>query len=242
MKWILATIMMISLNAFAASADSSASTLPAIATATTSPAPVATDAPTPSATVAAVATTTDSAKQETSTLLKTKETDIPVHLGNDKKTATTDSPVFKVLMSLSVIGILGCAAFFWIRKYAKKGNSKNQATQIKVLTQHYLGPKKSLAIIRVAGESILVGITDQNISLIKELALLDEDIPEATPKSFKTVFSLGATSNPNDTARFGDDAAEDQAADDELDARDEFSISGIKDFVSSKLKNMRSIE
>lgn len=225
MKWILATIMMISLNAFAASADSSASTLPAMAPAT---APAIAAAP--SATVAPVA--------ETSTLLKTKETDIPVHLGNDKKTAATDSPVFKVLMSLSLIGILGCAAFFWIRKYAKKGNGKNQATQIKVLTQHYLGPKKSLAIIRVAGESILVGITDQNISLIKELALLDEDIPEATPKSFKTVFSLGATSNPNEAAGFSNDPT----TDDDLDARDEFSISGIKDFVSSKLKNMRSIE
>lgn len=214
MKWIVATIMMISLNVLAA-ADTTVAAVPPTATA-----------------AATVATTVVATPTATATLLKTKESDIPVHLDNDRKSAATDSPIFKVLMSLSVIGILGCGAFFWIRKYAKKGNSKNQATQIKVLTQHYLGPKKSLAIIRVAGESILVGITDHNISLIKELSLLDEDIPEATPKSFKTVFAVGENDNMNFT----------EDRDDDIDSRDEFSISGIKDFVSSKLKNMRSIE
>jgi|SRR6185312_7058685 len=224
MKWIVATIMMISLNVFAG-ADTTAAAVPPTAT----PAAATVVAP-PSASA-----TIDSSKlKETATLLKTKESDIPVHLDNDRKSAATDSPIFKVLMSLSVIGILGCGAFFWIRKYAKKGNSKNQATQIKVLTQHYLGPKKSLAIIRVAGESILVGVTDHNISLIKELSLLDEDIPEATPKSFKTVFAVDQNNNMNFT--------DDRDADDDIDSRDEFSISGIKDFVSSKLKNMRSIE
>lgn len=223
MKLLFVSILMISLNVFADT--------------TVAPGVVDTSAAAATAELPAKAAAADVTKiKETAILLKTKETDIPVHLDGDKKSAPTDSPIFKVIMSLSVIGILGCGAFFWIKKYAKKGNSKSAATQIKVLTQHYLGPKKSLAIIRVAGESILVGITDHNISLIKELSLIDDEIPEATPKSFKTVFAIGQDEGVNFASN------DDQGTGEDEDSRDEFSISGIKDFVSSKLKNMRSIE
>jgi flagellar protein FliO/FliZ len=238
MKSILAIVMMISLNVFAA--EISSPEIPSATTVTTAT-DTATSAPTAAATAAtdttaAVTVATIKTENAAANLLKVKESEIPVHLGNDKKATTGDSTVFKVLMSLSLIGILGCGAFFWFRKYAKKGNAKNQATQIKVLTQHYLGPKKSLAIIRVAGESILVGVTDHNISLIKELSLLDEDIPEETPKKFQTVFSM----DQNESVGFDDGVS--TAANKDLDSHDEFSFSGIKDFVSSKLKNMRSIE
>jgi flagellar protein FliO/FliZ len=240
MKIILATILMISLNVFAETTNSPSAGDVAVAEANALTATAPTDTKAAAAdTKAAAAVTADSAatkSKETATLLKTKETEIPVHLDGEKKASTGDSPLFKVLMSLSVIGILGCGAFFWFRKYAKPGNGKSQATQIKVLTQHYLGPKKSLAIIRVAGESILVGVTDHNISLIKELSLLDEEIPETTPKTFKTVFSMGSA---NDNVDF---AGENETTEQDLAERDEFSISGIKDFVSSKLKNMRSFE
>lgn len=232
MKLVLAAILMISLNVFAET-NSPAAGDAAVAEANALMAPAAT--PTVTATDAKVAADATTKPKETATLMKTKETDIPVHLDGEKKAAAGSSPLFKVLMSLSLIGILGCGAFFWFRKYAKPGNAKNSATQIKVLTQHYLGPKKSLAIIRVAGESILVGVTDHNISLIKELSLLDEEIPETTPKSFKTVFSV----NANDNVDFAD---ENTTTEQDASERDEFSISGIKDFVSSKLKNMRSFE
>jgi flagellar protein FliO/FliZ len=223
-----AALVTISLNVFAEASPALATTSGS-QTATASPATTAASAQTATA-------ATDTVKpKETETLLKTKETEIPVRLDSDRKADGSGSALFKVLMSLSVIGILGCAAFFWIRKYAKPGN-KSQATQIKVLTQHYLGPKKSLAIIRVAGESILVGVTDHNISLIKELSLLDEDIPEATPKTFKTVFSMGGNDFAGETTEASAEAEQDAAE------KDEFSISGIKDFVSSKLKNMRSFE
>ena len=158
------------------------------------------------------------------------ESEIPVNLDSAKKSAPTENPLMKIMMTLSVVGVLGCAAYFFIRKYMKSNVGKSQANQIKILTQHYLGPKKSLAIIRVAGESILIGITDQNISLIKELSLLDEDIPETAPKNF------GSVLNQRKVADFIEDGDRDE------ENRDEFSISGIKDFVSSKLKNMRTLE
>ena len=158
-------------------------------------------------------------------LASPQETEIPVTLEPVKKAGGTENSVFKMILTLSLIGVMGCGGYFLFRKYGKPANKIDQATQIKILTQHYLGPKKSLAIIRVAGESILIGITDQNINLIKSLALLDEDVPEEVPKSFNQVFA-GASANGNTGES----------------SEDEFSITGIKDFVSSKLKNMRTFQ
>lgn len=159
-----------------------------------------------------------------------KESEIPVHLEATKKASSGEGSLFKILSAIGIVGLLACAAYFFIKKYSIKAGKSSQATQIKILTQHYLGPKKSLAIVRVAGESILVGITDQNISLIKALSLLDEEIPEETPKSFNNVFSKTQKNNSY-AAAAANEASE-----------DDFAISGIKDFVSSKLKNMRSLE
>lgn len=159
---------------------------------------------------------------------KVPESEIPVNLEGGKKAGQSESPIFKLILSLSVLGVLGCAAYFFLKKYGQRSNKGTQATQIKVLSQHYLGPKKSLAIVRVAGESILIGITDHNVNLIKALSLLDEEIPEETPKSFQNVFSR---KNQDEVDFAGDE-----------DSKEEFSMSGIKDFVSSRLKNMRNIE
>ena len=157
-----------------------------------------------------------------------KENEILVNLESTKKASAAESPLLRVFASICIVGILGFGAYYLVRKY-RFGNPKAQATQIKVLSQHYLGPKKSLAIIRVAGESILVGITDHNISMIKSLSLLDEDIPEETPKEFHSVFNLARNQNETSSEK-------------ETEAREDFSISGIKDFVSLKMKNMRSLE
>lgn len=157
------------------------------------------------------------------------ETEIPVQLDNIKKAEVGESSFFKLLLAFGVLGVMGCAFYFFIKKYAQKAGKSSQATQIKVLSQHYLGPKKSLAIIRVAGESVLIGITDQNINMIKSLSLLDEDIPEEVPKNFGNIFE-------KTQRNFVKRSQENEISD------DDFAISGIKDFVSNRLKNMRSIE
>jgi flagellar protein FliO/FliZ len=146
-------------------------------------------------------------------------------------------------LTLSILGVVGTGAFIFLRKYSVPKEKKHQ-TQIKVLQQHYLGPKKSLAIVRVAGESILVGITDHNISMIKSLSLLDDEVPEEAPKSF------GKVMGKMEQADFSeDDNADEPAARvsfksraKEMDADEEFAISGIKDIVSKRLKGMRSFQ
>ena len=100
----------------------------------------------------------------------------------------------------------------------KKSKRPDSNKKIKILTQHHLGPKKSLAIIRVAGESLLIGVTDHSINLIKPLSLLDEEVPLETSSQFSV--SLGnATGSPNE----------------------DFSVKGIKDIVANRLKGMKEL-
>jgi flagellar protein FliO/FliZ len=112
------------------------------------------------------------------------EKDIPV-LGPKTKTAkSSGSAITRILFSLAVLCIALFATTIGLKRWSKRRQGKTQHTAIKILTQHFIGPKKSLAIVQVAGETILIGITDQNITMLKSLSLLDEEIPEQVPKNF----------------------------------------------------------
>lgn len=172
-----------------------------------------------------------------------KESEIPLNLTGPKKAASEDSGIFRILFTLSILGIVGVGGYFFLRKYSVPKTKQHQ-TQIKVLQQHYLGPKKSLAIVRVAGESILIGVTDQNISMIKSLSLLDDEVPEEAPQSFGKVLGSKTEYKDSDDNDNDDDQStppKKRSAKD-LDMDEEFAISGIKDIVSKRLKGMRTFQ
>ena len=89
----------------------------------------------------------------------------------------------------------------------------------------------------MAGESILVGITDSNISMIKSLSLIDDEVPITTPKTFADAMMKPAAKSGASALMNGNTASE--LNDNELE--EEFSFAGLKDSVSKKLKSMRSI-
>jgi flagellar protein FliO/FliZ len=155
--------------------------------------------------------------------VKLAEDQIPLSIEAGKKNTDTGSTTSKALASGMIIIVLLATTYYLVRKYKTSNTINKSNMQIKVLTQHYLGPKKSLAIIHVAGESILVGITDSNISMIKSLALIDDEVPVDMPKTFSNSMIQKA--------------AEAQTIVDELD--EEFSFAGVTDTVSKKIKSMR---
>lgn len=150
------------------------------------------------------------------------EAEIPVQLEKQARAGEADGTLFRLLFGFAIIGVLGAGGYIFLRRYSRPGPMRN-APQIKILTQHWLGPKKSLAIVRVAGESILVGITEQNISMIKALSLLDEEVPDETPRNFDQAIK----------------SAEMKGRDDD---EEEFSVGGLREIVGQRLKNMRSLE
>lgn len=201
-----------------------------------------------------------------------KESEIPLNLEQTKKSGADSNGPFRILFSLSILGLLATGAFYFIKKYAKPQSQMSAATQIKVLTQHHLGPKRSLAIIRVAGESILIGVTDQNISMIKSLSLIDEEVPEEVPAQFglsfgkvfnrenrdfvpsapDIVFETGsaeqvAEKTPAAKISFANRGSKNSAknnSNENANAQneEEFSFGGIRDVVSKKLKGMRNLD
>ena len=83
--------------------------------------------------------------------------------------------VVGLLSSLAVLGLL----VFAYKKWPTLPKFKAKPRMIEVLGQHAIGPRKLLMVVRVAGESVLIGVTDQNITCLKTLSLFDE---EATSK------------------------------------------------------------
>lgn len=183
-----------------------------------------------------------------------KEAEIPLSLEATKKVVTTESTYFRIMMVIALLGILASGVWILVRKNKFK-NIKRNKNEIKILAQHYLGPKKSLAVVRVAGESILVGVTDTHINMLKTLSLMDDELPEVTSHNFKSELDVrmnhGQDENQNTqyesavsttyNRKSQVTANANSKSTSNSDDIDEFSIRGIKDLVSTKLKNMRSI-
>ncbi len=113
------------------------------------------------------------------------EEDILLKEATRPSKATSEmSPMKKMI--LAMVGLLLLATFFFVsvKKAGKKNGYSTIAQNIKVLTQKSIGPKKNLMLIRVAGETILLGVTDHNINHIKTLSLMEDEIPDYTEPKF----------------------------------------------------------
>ncbi|AZZ37810.1 polar flagellar assembly protein FliO [Bdellovibrio sp. qaytius] len=164
----------------------------------------------------------------------TPESQIPLKLEKASVSQEQTSQTGKLFLTLFVLVGMGGAGVFLARKYAFSNKINKSNMQIKVLTQHHLGAKKSLAIIRVAGESILIGVTDQNISMIKSLSLIDDEVPAELPsQSFAATMSAGGGDQIVQSKEITELASE---------VEDDFSFAGIKTNVSQKLKSMRNFQ
>ncbi len=116
---------------------------------------------------------------------KRPESEIPVFVDKSEVKKAGGSSLERLVMTLFVVCALLGAGLFGLKRWAaRRGKNVASPTKIQILTQHHLGPKKSLAIVQVAGEAILIGITDQNISMLKTLALIDDEVPDLVPKNF----------------------------------------------------------
>lgn len=101
-----------------------------------------------------------------------------------KKSQSSLSPVNKMLISIFGLLVLAVAFFTAVQKMGKKSGHQTIAKNIKILTQKPIGPKKNLVLIRVAGETILLGVTDHNINHIKTLSLMEDELPQFVDPKF----------------------------------------------------------
>ncbi len=168
-----------------------------------------------------------------------KESEVPVQFDSTKEKFTEKTSLPRVLISLVVVFSLLGAGTLALKKWTKQRVTQNGGMKIRILTQHHLGPKKSLAIVQVAGESILIGLTDQNISMLKTLSLIDDEIPVGQPNKFDDALYNFEEEEGEIGKHFSQPREEAQNEPDDFALR---GISEIRDVVSRRLKGMRQLE
>ncbi len=125
-------------------------------------------------------------KAETQDILQEEAAPLFVQRKTQKDTGT--SLWMRLVISLIILVAVAGILMFAAKKYAKPANEIGSKAKIKIVQQHHIGPKRSLVLIEVAGEYLLLGVTDQNIQLIKSLSLLDDELSGEVPAAFEDAF------------------------------------------------------
>lgn len=169
---------------------------------------------------------TQTAAQTAAQTATYNEANMPLNLSAAKVSEKTETSQAKTVLGLVMVLVVLGGVYWFVKKYANNKMPQTSLMQIKVIAQQYLGPKKSIAVIRVAGESMVIGITDNQINLIKSLAVLDDDYSAV--------------------ARQQESTAVEQTITDEVIEKDsiteDFSFADLKSTVSNKIKSMRSFQ
>ena len=92
--------------------------------------------------------------------------------------------IIKTFLPLVLIVGLLYGVLYFIKKYGitVKG-SKSSIVPIKVLNTQMIMPKKYITVVKVEGKLLLLGISENSVSLLKELETDANEITQITPDS-----------------------------------------------------------
>lgn len=92
-------------------------------------------------------------------------------LGGAKPLPSPFAGLWKLAMVLAVFGGIAWAARKWMPGSLKNGLKamRKKANLVEVISTQSLGPKKSIAVVRVSGVTLVLGVTNESINLISRL-------------------------------------------------------------------------
>ncbi len=92
--------------------------------------------------------------------------------------------IVKAFVPLILIVGLLYAVLYFVRKNGITIKGKNsKLVKIEVLSTQSLIPKKYISVVRVQDKFLVLGISDNSVSLLKEIEGIDEDIPASEDES-----------------------------------------------------------
>lgn len=112
------------------------------------------------------------------------ESEIPVFTKSEKLTKSEGSLMWRMIGSLALVAVVGGAMLYATRRWSTKRNKGGEKARIEMLHQYHMGPRKTLALIRVAGEVMLIGCTDHNINMLKPVTLIDDELEGIMKQDF----------------------------------------------------------
>jgi flagellar protein FliO/FliZ len=80
-----------------------------------------------------------------------------------------DSPMMSAFLTLTMAVVAIGVIFYILKKYSKKITPKLGNKDINIISRSSLTPKSHLYTVEVDGEKLLLGVTETNVNLIKEL-------------------------------------------------------------------------
>jgi len=107
---------------------------------------------------------------ESSSLIK--KTSFGLQPPEDKKKTEPVSLLssgLRMVTTLSLVLGLIFLLFFGFKKYVLKNTAFGGGKLVQVLSTNFLAPKKNIALVEVAGEILVLGVSDQNISLLTSI-------------------------------------------------------------------------
>ncbi len=116
---------------------------------------------------------------------------IPTTLTGNQETLSLTTTIFKTLGSLIIVVGIMLLLLFWIRKMGLVRVGSRQEGLISVLDSQMLAPKKQVSVLEVAGTYLVIGLTEQKITLLATLDANDR-LKEAA-HSRKTIPPLPAS-------------------------------------------------
>lgn len=132
----------------------------------------------------------ESAKvSDTNAIAETKasavnEKEIPAFRSTESAKIVETGSWQRIAISAGLVLALALGLFFGVQKFAKRSSVQNQKLRMDVISQHHFSPKRSLIVVRIAGEHLLIGATDQSINLIKPITLIDDEAEGTLPQDF----------------------------------------------------------
>ncbi len=94
--------------------------------------------------------------------------------------------IMQSLLPLVVIIVLLGGVLYFVKKYSYKLNSKkSKALNVDVIYNHLLMPKKYISFVKLQDKVLVLGISESNITLLKEIDYdsLDDDFIVEDAKS-----------------------------------------------------------
>lgn len=124
----------------------------------------------------------------------------PTILTDSQDTLSLTTTIFKTLGSLVLVVGLMLLLLVWIRKMGLVRVGARQEGLITVLDSQMLAPKKQVSVLEVAGTYLVVGLTEQQITLLATLAPNDRltnaahslNTPSPLPASFASLLNKAA--------------------------------------------------
>jgi flagellar protein FliO/FliZ len=113
-----------------------------------------------------------------------KESEIPVQLTAATKAKDNSGVMWRLAASFGVLALAAGVFYYAARRWSSPKSKAASGARIEMVHQYHMGPRKSVALIRVAGETILLGCTDHNVNMIKPVVLIDDELEGLMKKDF----------------------------------------------------------